>query len=466
MTELVNYGELMDAEEARLKPAATTSTDYGAMMDSEAQFQRQRLAASLTHAKETAPDTYAKTVAGAKSLGVPPAAVEGAPEDAQQKLIYQQADALLKSSPRLAEKMSSPEFAKLAHDDTEQLGLIEGVKNGFARGWRSLKQTFPATQFRANADVIRRVDEFDEGKPGREIDDPYGLRYMSSAQRATLRAQAVELAGEQAGDIAGLEGEKRGIPQDPVVQAAQQAKTFSEFWYFFRQKPLDYIAAVGAESFPTSAPGLVAGGVAGKLAGLPAAASAVGTGSFATDYASTIMSALQQAGIDTNNKEALLTAVQDKGLMERVAQQAFTHAVGVATFDAISGGVAGQPLVKTAVRGGMRKLGREAMNMAVQAPVQGGWARSARPSAALWRARASTPATLWPSSSASSPARPVRCCLCPPAGSRSTYRAQRKQRTTRSCCSSSANSRRPPSSRSATRPPSPTSCRRRPRTAR
>jgi hypothetical protein len=359
----LDYGGLMDAEEQRLATDTRKNADYGAMMDAQDEGARQRLAGALTQAKATNPEQYAKIVGNAKTIGAPTAAVENAPEAAEQQVILQQADALLKSSPVLARQFQSPDFAKLAHDDTDNLSLVEKIVNGWKRGVLALKQFPGALEIMGTSKGQQTPGS--AARAGLRGEDPLGMRFLDDETKAAMADTG--RIGPAAVDLAKLESEKRNIPVDPTIAAALNSKSFSDFWYYFSQKPVEFIATVGAESLPASAPGVVAAIPASMAAGPVGAAGAIGTGSLISDYASQVMQYLQQEGVDLSNPEALKAAVANRELMQRVGAQAAAHAMAVATFDAISGGVAGKTLAPTA----MKPLAREATNLALQGPTQG-----------------------------------------------------------------------------------------------
>ena len=102
-------------------------------------------------------------------------------------------------------------------------------------------------------------------------------------------------------------------------------------------------------------------------------AAVMGAGSSVTDYGSTIMDGLQQAGVDLNDPIAVQAAAKNPELMASIARVAMAHAGPVGALDALSGGMAGKVVLPTKVAAKLAKapVARELANIAVQMPVQG-----------------------------------------------------------------------------------------------
>jgi hypothetical protein len=337
----------------------------------DAQFR-----ASATQAIDANPEQVSTRLRVAKYLGVPPPAVDALPADAERAAKLKQLDETTASAPVTRQAFTDADFAKLAHDDANNLSLIEQATGALKRGWRGLQQSLSATGMRANANGLAELDKTERllaagAKPGSiaMADDVFGAQWMTPEQRTTLRDALGATAGQQAGNIAKLEVEKRAIPQDLVVSAALQSKSFAEFWQNFKEKPLSFITSVGLESLPQSLPGMVAAVPAGMAAGPVGVAAAMGGGSFATDYASSVLEAMQSEGVDIAKPDAITAAVKDNALMQRVGRRAFAHAAVVGAVDAVSGAMAGKSLAPA--RLATKPLSREAANIALQAPVQG-----------------------------------------------------------------------------------------------
>lgn len=213
---------------------------------------------------------------------------------------------------------------------------ITGIQSGIAGG----KADFVGRQLQTNALI-------DQGKPVLDADDPIGYQYMSAEERAKANQDLTESLSQSAADLTKLQKHSQAIPKNPNVAAALEAKDFDDFWTNFKKAPIEFVASIGVESLPAMAPGLALGGVGGLAlrGGVGGFAAGMGAGSYGVDYASSVMEALQENGVDATNQEALEAAFKDKSLMEQVRKSAHAHAVPVAALDALSGVTAGAKLV-------------------------------------------------------------------------------------------------------------------------
>jgi hypothetical protein len=367
------YLDILDADAQRrsdMGTAPTSTNRYAEILDADERAKSARLRSAATLAIDTNPDEIARQRRIASLLGLPPTAADAIPDDLKREARIRSLEKDTAGAPVTQQALGSVPFAQVAHDDA---GILTKIEEGVKRGWASFRQSVPATQARSNAETLTRLDEIERrlssGAAIPESEDPLGVQYMPPEQRAALRADTLRRIGQQAGRIATLETERQALPQaDPVVQAAMQAKTFGEFFDAFRQKPLEFIATVGAESLPNMIPGLVAGVAGGVVGGLPLAAAGAGAGSFATEYAASILDALRDAGVDPKNAEAVTAATQNPELMQRIGRRAFTKAAAVGAFDGLSVGLGGVTLAPRAMTS---TIGRQATNIAAQAPAQG-----------------------------------------------------------------------------------------------
>ena len=281
------------------------------------------------------------------------------------------------NSPPSPMEMPVADISKKAKD----WGLGETLLQSAKVGVPQLLQGASATGFRANADIINKIDTVEQqlakGKKNFTIEeDPLGVADMTAEQRAKFRADTESALGNRAAGIAQRQAEVEAIPQNPIVQKVMKAgkeEGLSGFIDEFKKDPVNFVAAIGPSSLVSNAPGMVAA-IPATIAGGPAAGAAVmGAGSFATDYPSTIISTLAENGVDIKDPEALKAAAKDKELMDKVGKQAFAHASAVGAIDAISAGVASKvPLPKPVMRALENKpIARELTNIALQSPIQG-----------------------------------------------------------------------------------------------
>lgn len=242
----------------------------------------------------------------------------------------------------------------------------EYVTDPLQRGYLNMKRGFTANAAMFNAKELGTIAKIDRGEQVPEMEDTAGYQYMNPAQRSEYKKQLATSFESGAKRTAELGKEVEAIPQDPIVAKASSAKSFDEWWTYFKQAPFKFIANTGVESLPNMAPGLVAGGIAGAGArSLIAGAAGMGAGSYAVDYPSTVLSALEEAGIKTSDPEQLAAAFANEKLMEDVRKQAHAHALVVGALDGVSGGRAGATIVPG------KGLLRKGANLAAKTVEQG-----------------------------------------------------------------------------------------------
>lgn len=114
------------------------------------------------------------------------------------------------------------------------------------------------------------------------------------------------------------------------------------------------IGEIGAGALAGSAipiPGV--GSLAGAFAGF------AGGTSYAIEYANSMMSALQEAGVDTSNAEALESAFSNPTIMDEARSYANKRGIPVALFDAVSGGAGGK------IAGAVAKSSRKSLGLKI-----------------------------------------------------------------------------------------------------
>ncbi|MCL4183086.1 MAG: hypothetical protein KJ011_06530 [Burkholderiaceae bacterium] len=323
--------------------------DFGtddAIVDDPALRQR----ASIHQAVPVDPDRAARARALARRTGIPQSVVERNAEFVAEQERKRELQRQARESRAIGNLLSDPQAARIAHDDVEQLGVIDRLIGSAQRGWQLFRQGHAATATRSNANALANLDDVERriaaGEAIPEADDWVGAQHMTPEQRAELRAQLRGSLASGASAVVQLEVAKRATVQaSPEVRAAQAAKGLGEFWEHFTANPLEFIANVTLESLPASAPGLI-GFVGGPAAGM----ATMGASSYAADYGGSILSALAEEGVNLADQDAVLRAVNDPALMARVGRKAAAHAAAVAAFDAASGGVAGKALSTSKIR--------------------------------------------------------------------------------------------------------------------
>lgn len=355
--------------------------------------QGQAARVGFSVAADTNPDAYAEAQRVARRTGVPVDTVLNMPKEMkrQDAVGTIDFDALAKTSPATASLLADVERAKIAHDDVENMGIIETLVNSFRRGIPALKSILPSITMvnqAAGLDMYRKIDErIAAGEDPKKVLADYGdyglapLPWQTSEQALagwnSWKAKTVpKMQGDIGGaatDVARLQTERAAIPLPGVVDRTMAAKTWGGALSEIASDPLRFVAAIGPESLMQSAPGLVAAIPAGFAAGPGGSAATIGANSFIVDYASTLTEAMQSAGIDTSDPKAIRAALKDPEILTKITDEAVKHASVVGAFDALSGGIAGKMVLpkRVGVKLASRPLAHEMANIAAQVPIQG-----------------------------------------------------------------------------------------------
>ncbi len=355
--------------------------------------QGQAARAGFALASNTNPDTYAQALRIARRAGLPVQTILNQPTEAkrQDAIGSIDFDTLGKTLPATAALLADVEKAKIAHDDVENMGIIETLVNSFKRGFPAVHAILPSLNMvnqSAGLAIYRKIDErIANGEDPKTVLADYAdyglaaLPWQSSAQ-ALANWQAFKAKNVPYGqnkilssaiDIARLEAKRSAIPLPGVVERTMGAKTWGDALSQIASDPVRFIAAIGPESLVQSAPGLLAAIPAGITLGPGGSALALGSNSFIVDYANTLVGAMQSAGIDTRDPKAIQRGLQNPEVLAHITDQAAKHASVVGVFDAISGGIAGKMVLpqRAANKLAARPLAQEMANIALQTPIQG-----------------------------------------------------------------------------------------------
>ena len=367
---------------AKPQPGDAVSSLDSAIDDTLSSQNRQALRASAVSAAGVNPDQYARAKQLAAQTGIPAQVVDRNMPDVERRASFTQFDRLLDSSPATARALMNPEFAKVAHDDTHNLGMIETLYNSISRGVVGLASSPDTIGFLSNAKGSSSIDHVESllaaGKPVLPNDDPLHVAGMSQADRDAFRVSIGADMTVNAARISAAEQTKKGYPSPAVIERASafgKAGDWRGVLNEFKSDPATFIASIGPESAITNAPGMALAALSGGLAevGLAGRAAAAGAGSFFTDYSSSIIDALNDNDVDASDPLALQAAFKNAALIDKVGRQAFAHAAVVGSVDAVSGHIAGSlPVPKAiATKLAAKPLTRELAGMAAQAPIQG-----------------------------------------------------------------------------------------------
>lgn len=377
----------MDAYDNALNPQPVDP--YDSVLNQQDDLAKQRLKSVLSLASDTNPDQAAKANQLAKSTGLPVDTVERnqAEVEKQERIRQMDIQRMMKESPILARQLSDPTFAKIAHDDTDNLGNIErrvssGLIGGpaFKRGPDPAPTTFTGklgaafnrgltSSLRAyDADAVLQSQELLQNIEAAERGDLDAVRKSASASLLigankdtikSYRAGAEKRLADNIVEYLSRTGDLKRMTMPDDFQKYSQAKGAGETLSAFGDAPVSVTGQLLAQStgqlLPTL-PLMVGGGAAGGTRGLM-----MGTGasSFMTGYVNDITGILDEMGVDLKDTKAVRTAVASPDFKIRSAQ-AFVKNSVIGAVDAATAGVAG----------GVRLAKSGAGNLAAQTGVQ------------------------------------------------------------------------------------------------
>jgi hypothetical protein len=231
---------------------------------------------------------------------------------------------------------------------------------------RGYKQTI-ASEYAANAaDIAESIGHLADPESA-----PPGARQqvlaLSPEERRAKIEHNLDAMSTYIANFTREQKELGDIPSAPVAQAAGNAKTVGEYVSAVKTAPASYAADIAIPSTVQSAPAVTEGIVGGRIAGKTGGMIGAGIGSASVDYAAELSDAIQRAGVDTTDPEAVKKALSDPRFVANMKQQAGLHAGVVGLFDALSFGLSSKVLAPS----GMRPLAREVTNAAVQLPAHG-----------------------------------------------------------------------------------------------
>jgi len=252
----------------------------------------------------------------------------GSPEhetaDAQARAIVAQQDAEGtggQGGPQTGPPPGSPEHLgeeaearKLDENAWNKLGFFQQLGVAFERLDEESKKRGATLEADSKA---RHLETFLELQRRRDSGDDLGVR----EKQYLLKNRNV------ASDLAGavrriIEAQRRldALPMSDPLRRLFEASSPAEVGRLLRENPGEIAKAIGIESVPALTVGLIAMAALGPVGGAVAL-----TGTSGIDgYAKGLVGALARAGIDISNADALTRALQDKGLMERVRNDATT----------------------------------------------------------------------------------------------------------------------------------------------
>jgi predicted RNA methylase len=282
----------------------------------------------------------------------------------------------------------SPSFSPPSPSDLiqeeEPVGQYEGVINSGRLAFKSTAQALdlnvaskrvaaiPEMQ-KQLADTKSELDRFNQENPPHLPDDPSRSkgRYREELQHKIFTLnQQLEFDRQHLpkllGQISQRQKDIEQIRVSPVMEQWGQAKSGKEAASVFIKDPIEVTSNILVQGFAGSTPAL-AGGAIGSIGGRAGSALGAGLGSYAVESSTKIMGLMQEAGIDIKDPEQVVRAFQDKETMAKWRNLAMRRGIPVATFDALTAGLAGkflEPAIgkgfKPVVKGTVKEIGIQA----------------------------------------------------------------------------------------------------------
>lgn len=346
------------------------ANEYDAQLqvDGERSAKQSALRTSLFGAVRTNPDQFAEAKRVGAAVGVPPDIAVRNLDSVKQRAQLNEYDQLVETAPKLADKLTNPDFAKLAHDDTPQLGTLERLANSFKRGFTSTLRGADAQVLTESAEILNMLDRAERGLPPDASAGRYGSLIAGASGSPEnikqLRLAQQQRLAENALDFARRTGTLNAIPTDPGQDKLRQMGESYGFLegtlpqFLFGGDAIGTAVNTVAESLSGLAPSLPLIVGSGAVGGARALASATGLTSFGTEYVNDLAGILTELRVDLNDEAAVRAAVASPEFALR-NQQALVKAGVIGTVDALTAGV-----------GGARLASGAAANLAAQTGVQ------------------------------------------------------------------------------------------------
>ena len=272
----------------------------------------------------TDPDKTARAYAMGRALGEPPALTDETYDVAERRMARQLAVRQM-DSPMVRGLLADKAFSRLIADSPAEWDRLGFLDKSILEPWK------------AGRDMRQLSNEVEDAVYSARAEDRlFGSDLFGDGKAPKIPERARRM---QAARIADAQYEMASNPYNPVLERISNEDTL---WGAIREaitSPVSGLAYVGAQSIAGSAEELALAAVGGVIN--PALGAALmGNASFQAEYGNTLVSTLQDAGIDLSDQTAVMNALGDKALLERASQRAMGRALVVASFDAISGGVA------------------------------------------------------------------------------------------------------------------------------
>lgn len=339
---------------------------------------------SMFVASKTTPDRAARVANIAKEISLSPRLVNNQLDTLEQtKSRYLDYDKIIEENPTVAQFLSNPDNASVAHQDVESLkkidvagrlirpkaatpGFVDEIDRAAESGFNNLGSSSLAlaiafgygdrATIEKQADYNMRAQKLDELRPdySKEFND--AMSKEGNDVNAAFKRMRESYRQYQDGNILGALktfGQEGGATIYEVLDMAAKA---------LAQHPKGLAYSV-VENLPNSLPamGLGAGGL---VAGPVGVIGGSFMGGAITEIGSEINSELSQRGVDVTNPDALEAAYKDPTFMKDVRDRAARKGITTAGVDAVFAMFAGGKLAKA--KGGIKHAAKEAGKELIQ----------------------------------------------------------------------------------------------------
>lgn len=257
-------------------------------------------------------------------------------------------------SPAVRDLLADRALSRLVADSPKEwadLGAISRIAESAAHGWIAERQQRAAEALIEGAAGAKPQ----QGTPrawrggGVAMDerDPFNV-YRGFTDANLRREWAIDLA-EDHRNLAGR-------PQNPVLQQIAESESIGDAVTTAISNPLQGILAPIVQSMAGQA-GTLGAGFAASAINPVLAAGIMSAGSFSAEYGAKLVEQLQAKGVDLTDPQAILDATSDTEFATAAAKVAMRRAMGVASVDALSMGLASRTMKPvSAIMRASRKL--------------------------------------------------------------------------------------------------------------
>lgn len=324
------------------------------------------------------PDDLAEQMRLGQQLGLPPVVVASDPDGYRARAAQKAAADLLADAPITAKWLQDRTNGGLAKDDVENLSWFEknvirsegALTRAAGRGVVRTGAMVPALEAEITGSFV--------GDMGKTVEQIYAeeMAKFGNTQNPIIQADARRKAQMRFDALDGMTAKNKADALAGGADALQRARAAldrsaaipkSEGGQRFQTEVLDkaenslmgvlkafasdpvggaaFIAETAAETLPLL---LASTGVTLATRNPAAGISIMAGGSFLLENSSGAMDFLAEKGVDLSTPEAALAVLENPELMAEATQRGLSRGLVIALFDAVSGGVAGQTLMKSA----------------------------------------------------------------------------------------------------------------------